>query len=65
MFGKEKKPKRFKILHEESVSMRAFIIFQDTKTGINYIYTGSGYGGGLTALLDNGGKPVVTPVEKE
>ena len=65
MFGKEKKPKRFKILHKESVSMIAFSIFQDTETGVNYIYTDSGVGGGLTALLDKDGKPVVTPVEKE
>lgn len=65
MFGHEKKPKRFKIIHEESNNMKAFTIFQDIETGVNYIYTGSGYGGGLTVLLDKDGKPIVTPVEDE
>lgn len=65
MFGREKKPKRFKVIHDESSSMRAFTIFQDTETGVNYVYTGSGYGGGLTVLVDRDGKPIVTQVENE
>ena len=44
MFNEESRPKRFKILHEESTKMKAFVVFQDTETGVNYIYAGSGYG---------------------
>jgi len=65
MFGNEKKPKRFKILHEESTNMKLFTVFQDTETGVNYIYSGAGYGGGLTVLLDKEGKPVVTLVKSD
>ena len=35
-------------------------ILVDTETGVNYLYHGSGYGEGLTVLLDRNGKPVVT-----
>lgn len=34
-------------------------IWLDTETGVNYFYHTSGYGGGLTPLLDKDGKPVV------
>ena len=40
-------------------------IWVDTKTGVNYLYHSAGYGGGLTALLNRDGTPVVTPVKKE
>ena len=65
MFGKEKKSKRFKIVHEESTNLRAFAVFQDTETGVNYVYTSTWYGGGLTVLLDRDGKPVITSVYDE
>ena len=32
----------------------------DRETGVNYLYVGCGYGGGLTPLLDENGKPIVT-----
>lgn len=32
----------------------------DTETGVNYYFRFSGYAGGLTPLLDENGKPVVT-----
>lgn len=35
-------------------------IWVDTETGVNYIFHKSGYGAGLTPLLDKDGKPVVT-----
>jgi hypothetical protein len=41
-------------------SMNPTEIWVDTVTGVNYLYHGSGYGGGLTVLLDREGKPVVT-----
>ena len=37
-------------------------VLVDRKTGVNYLYAASGYGGGLTVLLDKDGKPVITPV---
>ncbi|SFC02001.1 DUF6440 family protein [Butyrivibrio sp. YAB3001] len=39
-------------------------ILVDTETGVNYVFRQSGYAGGLTALLDKDGKPVVTPVNE-
>ena len=37
-------------------------IWVDKETGVNYIFHGSGYAGGLTVLLDQEGKPVISPV---
>ena len=39
-------------------------VWVDKTTGVNYLYHGSGYGGGLTVLLKPDGTPVVTPVNK-
>jgi len=36
-------------------------IWVDKETGVNYIYHAAGYSGGLTVLLDQEGKPVITP----
>ncbi len=39
-------------------------VLLDTETGVHYLYTTNGYAGGLTVLLDEEGKPMVTaPVE--
>lgn len=35
-------------------------IIVDNKTGVNYLFVRSGYGAGLTPLLDAEGKPIVT-----
>ncbi len=59
MAGKEK---RFIKVYSESMGENQ--IFVDSQTGVNYFYHNSGYGGGLTVLLDADGKPVVTPIEK-
>ena len=40
-------------------------IWVDKKTGVNYLFTQSGYSGGLTPLLNADGKPVITPVYKD
>ena len=37
-------------------------VWVDRKTGVNYLYSASGYSGGLTVLLDRDGKPVITPI---
>ena len=38
-------------------------IWVDRLTGVNYLYHRDGYSGGLTPLLDENGKPVITPVQ--
>ena len=35
-------------------------IIVDEKTGVNYLWVASGYGGGLTVMVDADGKPIVT-----
>lgn len=37
-------------------------IWVDKQTGVNYLYSASGYAGGMTVLLNRDGTPVVTPV---
>lgn len=37
-------------------------ILVDKTTGVNYVFTASGYAGGLTPLLNRDGSPVITPV---
>ncbi len=37
-------------------------IWVDRETGVNYLYHMSGYSGGLTVMVDQNGKPIVTPV---
>jgi len=61
----KKKEKRFEIVHSES--SKAFsgtMILRDKQTGVHYLYVASGYGGGLTALLDSEGKPVMDKNEQ-
>ena len=40
-------------------------IYVDRKTGVNYLFTCSGYAGGLCVLVDRDGKPIVTPLPVE
>ena len=40
-------------------------ILVDKVTGVNYVWTESGYAGGLTVLLNRDGTPVVTPVPND
>ena len=57
-----KKDKRF--IKTYSQGLGEIEIWVDVQTGVNYVYKCSGYGGGLTPLLDASGKPIVTPIEK-
>ncbi|MGC6769969.1 DUF6440 family protein [Enterococcus sp. LJL128] len=54
--------KRFELLQRESLGMlkEQTCIIVDKETGVNYLFVGSGYAGGLTVLLDQDGKPVIT-----
>ena len=58
-----KKEKRFLVTDKQEFG--AVKVLLDKKTGINYLYYSSGYGGGLTPLLNRDGTPVVTPVPRE
>ena len=56
------KDKRF--IKTYSQDMGSMEIWVDKETGVNYLYHNSGYGAGLTVLLDKDGKPIVTPTEE-
>ena len=43
---------------------KAYILV-DRKTGVNYLWTISGYAGGLTVMLDAEGKPIVTAIPED
>ncbi len=52
---------RFVCVHSEGNAFGASReIWVDKQTGVNYLWIASGYGGGLTVLLDRDGKPVVS-----
>lgn len=55
-----KKEKRFEVIHTESTFFTESRIIVDTVTGVNYLYVGSGQGGGITPLLDREGRPIVS-----
>ena len=40
----------------------SMVIYVDKETGVNYLFSASGYAGGLTPLLKSDGTPVVTPL---
>ena len=60
-----KKEKRFIKTHSESGLSGASEIWVDKETGVNYLYHATGYGGGLTPLLNRDGTPVITTVFEE
>ena len=53
--------KRFEKIYKQD--MGSTEIWVDRETGVNYLYHSSGYSGGLTVLVDENGKPIVTKVE--
>lgn len=58
-----KKDARFEIVYKEGSSLKDSGLIQilvDRETGVNYVFVKSGYGAGLTPLLDEEGKVVVT-----
>ena len=53
--------KRFEFQRPERDSlMTDALIIVDKKTGVNYLMVRSGYGAGLTPLIDADGEPIVT-----
>ncbi len=57
-----KKKERFVETYSQG-GLTCMKIFVDTETGVNYIFHQDGHSGGMTVLLGQDGKPVVTPVE--
>ena len=58
-----KKDKRFIVTEKEGNELTTlFQVIVDKNTGVNYLMTKSGYGAGITPLLDRDGKPVITSV---
>ena len=51
---------RFDIKARETALLTEAFVIVDKETGVNYLYIGRGYGGGITPLLDADGKVVVT-----
>lgn len=54
--------KRFEIALRENLGMikEQTVVLVDKETGVNYLFVSQGYAGGLTPLLDENGKPIVT-----
>lgn len=40
-------------------SIKTYVLV-DIETGVNYLFTKSGYGAGLTVLVDEDGEPIIT-----
>ena len=58
-----KDTKRFEKVYSQG-AMTDVEIWVDRETGVNYLFTSSGYAGGLTVLLDREGKPVISPLQR-
>ena len=63
--AKEKKDKRFIVKEVQGGFTIGATVLVDKQTGVNYLYANSGYGGGLTVLVDAMGNPIVTPITEE
>ena len=61
-----KKNDRFVKVYSQSggFSGNHMAIYVDRETGVNYLYSQSGYAGGLTPLLNRDGTPVITPISR-
>ena len=60
-----KKDKRFIVKETQGGFTLNTTVLVDKQTGVNYLYTTSGYSGGLTVLVDALGNPIVTPITEE
>ncbi len=58
----KKSDKRFQEIYSEGMANGSRIMV-DRETGVHYLFTWSGYAGGLTPLLDQDGKPVVKKID--
>ena len=60
-----KKEKRFIVKESQGGFTIGTYVLVDKQTGVNYLFTNSGYAGGLTVLVDAMGNPIVTPITEE
>ena len=61
-----KKENRFEVIYKEGSELSDQGIQQilvDKETGVNYLLWKSGFGAGITPLLDSAGKAIVTKKE--
>lgn len=54
------KKDRFEVIYQETGLKSEKTILVDKETGVNYLFIASGFGGGLTPLLDKDGKSIIT-----
>ena len=59
------KGERFKKIYSQGTIAVVNEIWEDTVTGVNYLYHRDGAAAGLTPLLNPDGRPVVTPGKEE
>lgn len=59
-----KKEERFIKVYSQNGGFagNSMVIYVDKETGVNYLFSASGYAGGLTPLLNRDGTPVITPI---
>ena len=55
------KKERFEKVYSQG-KVKVMEIWVDKETGVNYVFHASGYSGGMTALLDREGKPVISSI---
>ncbi len=53
------KEERFEKIYSQGRMASGITIWVDKETGVHYVYCNNGYGGGMTVLLDENGKPVI------
>ena len=63
MFSKKEENERFVKTFSQG-KLEGNEIWVDKVTGVNYLFHFAGYSGGLTPLLDENGKPIVTKIEE-
>lgn len=61
------KEDRFKkvLVDGGGMSENYMAIYVDRKTGVNYLFSSYGNAGGMCVLVDQDGKPIITPVREE
>ena len=58
-----KEKDRFEKVYSQG-KLEGMEIWVDKITGVNYLFHFAGHSGGLTPILDENGKPVITPISE-